>query len=287
MATSTTAAPNSFPFTRLPGELRNQIWQLALSDPAHSLPQLCFYNQGCWDPQQPPDEDAEFHPHNDEMKVTLAFFHDRLDPILVEVPLFFVNREARSFALAWIHEHGIQIRFDKHTQSLYFVPLVDPRRDVLYIPKEQFDDFLFDPSCRLVELELGDWDYSFAAPEITRLALPATVLWEPEIDTLRRALEYFPRVKDVFVIFQARSEGFWSEGHEARLRQRWVLEDVPGLKGPIFIRDEAADEEYCMDPPKALGNYGFNYLFGNAYLAIGTFQVERFEMQHAVAVRRL
>ncbi|RAL15887.1 2EXR domain-containing protein, partial [Aspergillus homomorphus CBS 101889] len=151
-------------FSRLPGELRNMIWELALLDLVDEKPQLCFYRAGCWVTELSP-----------EGHFSLTFDHKRLHPIAVSVPLFFVNREARSYARAWIQERGLQIRFDKETQCLGIYRPVNPDRDTLYVPEARFECFQDEPAAlkhgfRAAGVRISGWPRSFM-----RLAFPAAL----------------------------------------------------------------------------------------------------------------
>lgn len=71
-----------------------------------------------------------------------------------EVPLLFVNREARGIALAWVREQGIEIRPREHRQYPIFVRPFDPMRDVLYVALDKWDDLLREPNDWKFQLDL-------------------------------------------------------------------------------------------------------------------------------------
>jgi hypothetical protein len=51
------------------------------------------------------ESEPDYTPGNDELNLVINFRTDLLDEDnQFEVPLFFVNREAHSIALAWFHE---------------------------------------------------------------------------------------------------------------------------------------------------------------------------------------
>ncbi|KAB8078493.1 hypothetical protein BDV29DRAFT_166072 [Aspergillus leporis] len=279
------------PFTRLPGELRNQIWQLALPDPLGQRPQLCFYKTGCWDPRRLTVADSGYNPDNDELNLEFEFYHDRLDPVHVEVPLFFVNREARSFARAWINEQGLQIRFDKYTQSLHFVRPVDPKQDILYISKEQFNNFLSDPWDRLFQPDLENSHVGRPAPAFTRLALPAALLAEQGPDALAEVIRDFYRTEEIILIVKAQPDGLWAEGHEIRVRQRWELESVTSIEGPMCCWDPVNGQFQWMDEDgEDISEYPLKRLLEDASLDLCTqlldVHMQRFEIWPAIAVRK-
>lgn len=88
------------PFPRLPFELRDQIWHDALPD--DSGPTLYFYRgSGHWRPYRLPESDPGYRPGQDDMG--LNFDTDLMDEDnQFQVPLAFVNREARTAALKWV-----------------------------------------------------------------------------------------------------------------------------------------------------------------------------------------
>jgi len=90
------------PFPRLPLELRDQIWQDAL--PGASGPALYFYERrGYWRSRLLTESDHGYRPGEDDMALT--FHPDSMDTHhQFEVPLAFVNREARRAVLRWVHQ---------------------------------------------------------------------------------------------------------------------------------------------------------------------------------------
>lgn len=100
---------STFPlFSSLPPELRNQIWCVAMPDKVG--PAFYFYRKGCWCPRSLSKSDEEYGPEYDENILFFEFRYDLLDDAQFEVPLVFVNREARGIALAWVREQGIELR---------------------------------------------------------------------------------------------------------------------------------------------------------------------------------
>ena len=124
-------------FSILPAELRNQIWQDALPDKVGQA--LYFYRKGCWCPRRLTEADEDYDPENDELNLNIEFFHDLLDYVQFEVPLFFVNHEARGITLSWIHEQGLKIHFREDRCSLIFERLFDPIHDTLYVPLNKWN----------------------------------------------------------------------------------------------------------------------------------------------------
>lgn len=130
--TMAVVATNSsiFPlFSSLPPELRNQIWRDAVPDKVG--PALYFYRNGYWCPRRLSKSDKGYDPEKDENNLNFEYRHDLLDDAQFEVPLVFVNLEARGIALAWVREQGIEIRFCENRQHPIFVRPCDPMRDAL------------------------------------------------------------------------------------------------------------------------------------------------------------
>ena len=172
------AAPtnsSTFPlFSSLPLELRDQIWRDALPDKIG--PALYFYRKGCWCPRHLLQSDEEYDSTNDELNLNFEFRHDLLDVVQFEVPLFFVNREARNIALAWMSEHGIEIRAREDRRSPVFVCPFDPIRDVLYITLDKWDEFLREPDDRCFEPDLFEKLISVNSADVRRIAVPEALL---------------------------------------------------------------------------------------------------------------
>jgi hypothetical protein len=92
------ATDSAFPlFPALPPELRNQIWCEALPDDVK--PALFFPKNGLWGLRHLTEADWDYNPDWDEANWNFDWNHKLLDKVQYEVPLVFVNREARSIAL--------------------------------------------------------------------------------------------------------------------------------------------------------------------------------------------
>ena len=98
--------------------------------------------------------DEGYDPENDENNLNLEFRHDLLDDAQFEVPLVFVNREARRTALAWVRKQGIEIRPRENRQYPVFVRPFDPMRDALYVALDKWHDFLCEPDDRQSQPDL-------------------------------------------------------------------------------------------------------------------------------------
>ncbi|MCJ1387964.1 hypothetical protein MMC18_000807 [Xylographa bjoerkii] len=165
MAAAAIRSPIFHLFTSLAPELRHQIWHAALPDEVG--PALYFYKIGGWRPQ---------HPENGEAYVDFSFCHDSLDAVQVDISLFFVNREARHIALAWIHKHNIQIRIHAlkygQVQPPVFVSPFDPIHDALYVAVDKWHEFLCEPDDRCFQTDMIDHLVHTQYADVTRIAIP-------------------------------------------------------------------------------------------------------------------
>ncbi|KAI4153186.1 MAG: hypothetical protein LQ340_002472 [Diploschistes diacapsis] len=91
------------------------------------------------------------------------------------MPLFFVNREARKIALAWIRANGIKMRAGTERQPLVFAHPFSPVRDVLFIAAENRDEFLSEPDNRMFEGDLLA-KFTYIQFEVTRVAITEALL---------------------------------------------------------------------------------------------------------------
>lgn len=278
------AATNSstFPlFSSLALELRNQIWRDALPDKAG--PALYFYRKGCWCPRRLSKSDEGYDPENDENNLNFEFRHDLLDDVQFEVPLVFVNREARGIALAWVREQGIEIRPREDRQYPAFVRPFDPMRDALYIVLDKWDDFLCEPDDRLSQPDLFEQLVDIK-PDLTRIAVPEALLLS-EVATLSEMFRYFFHLKVLFIIVDAQPD-LQSADNDMKVQRRWEFESTQG--GAFFWNDDRGgfdfgDSEY-------IGDEALYRLIEEANKGLGEGlaknHIRSFEVRPVLAVRR-
>ncbi|PYH82220.1 hypothetical protein BO82DRAFT_353790 [Aspergillus uvarum CBS 121591] len=240
-------------FPLLPGELRNQIWRFALSSLINDTfrhQRLCHYrpHRGYWDPRRLTPMDPEYDRDNEDLNLSFEFHHDRLDPVVVCVPLVAVSREARGLVLPLLRGSG----FDEYpndstsrkngggdaegdaghnssrTRSVLFTHPVDPLQNPLYISPNHIEAFLTEPWDRLFQPDLDHRQVSQTAPAMRRLALPATALvaQEAKPGVVTEVMCGFYRTEQVFlVVGEPLPE---SQG-------QWMLETVAGA--PVWWWD--------------------------------------------------
>lgn len=217
MSPTTIAAtgPSTFPrFSNLPPELRNQIWNEALLE--KDRPALFPYIDGCWRPLYLLESDEGYVANTDNIR--LEFCDALLEPIQIEVPVYFVNHEARGATLAWADEQGVKIHFCKERRRHVFARLFDNEQDTLYVALNNFGDFFIEPYNRLAEPDLFGRTVGSGA-SLRRIAVPAA-LFERMGGALEELFEWFRGIEVIFVIVNAH------RGVEAQ--QKWETENTQG-----------------------------------------------------------
>lgn len=229
------ATAAEFPlFSRLPAELRNQIWQDTLPDKIGQL--LYFYKKGCWCPRRVVEGDQGYDPDNDELNLAYEFRHELLNHVKIDVPGYFVNREAHSIASAWVRRQGLKLC--SHKGKLIFVRPFDPLLDTLYVPLEKWSDFLNEPHDRQFQPDLLYRGLDCPGISFTRIAIPKTVL-EDDPDPLPAFFEWYERFERLFVIANPLPE-LQPDDNDTRVQQqRWELE---GTQGPMHFWNGAGFE---------------------------------------------
>lgn len=278
------AAPNSstFPlFTSLPPELRDQIWHDALPDKAG--PALSFYKKGCWCPRYLSESDEGYDAKNDENNLKFEFRHDFLDDIQFEIPLIYVNREARDLALAWVRERGIEIRPREGRQYPVFVRPFDPMRDALYVALDKWDDFLREPDDRLFERDLID-ELVDSKPDLTLLAVPIALL-RNEVASLVEMFRYHCNLKVLLIIVDPQPD-LQSADKDAKVQHRWDFESTQG--GAFFWNDDRGSFDSVNS--EDIGDEAVYRLMEEASRVLGegfaTEHIHSFEVRPVCAVRR-
>lgn len=200
----------------LPAELRNQIWRDALPDKIGQA--LYFYRKGCWCPRRLIEADEDYDPENNELNLNSEFCHSLLDDIQFEVLLFFVNREARGIALAWVHKQGLTICFHKNRQPLILVRPFDPIHDTLYVPLNKWDEFLCGPFNRQFEPDLVGRNVSCPASAFTHIAVPEALL-QNEVDSLPKVFDWYSSLEKLYIIVSMQPD-LQPEDNDLKVQQR-------------------------------------------------------------------
>ncbi|EHK99313.1 hypothetical protein M7I_4830 [Glarea lozoyensis 74030] len=125
-------SPQFHLFSLLPPELRTQIWLSAFSTPP---PTFYFYKPGAW----------KLTPCScslDSSALDFVFDHKVYDAVQLDIPLFFVNREARAIARAWMRENDVEeVEDGEREERVVFRKEFNPVKDVLFMPYDQWEKF--------------------------------------------------------------------------------------------------------------------------------------------------
>lgn len=201
------------PFPRLPAELRVMIWRESL--PQKDEPALFFYKKGCWLATDDNDD-----------SLSLVFHHYLLNHVPVRVPLAFVNFEARSIALTWVRQQGIQIVFCKERKCHVFERPFDPTRDVICVSLATWRDFCEEGDECIDELFEDDLRTD-STSDIQHIAFPASRLiqlfdWHMNIKSISIVVGTPPSLK----------KDMEKENRGMSMPRRWEL---PGGREKAFI----------------------------------------------------
>lgn len=198
----------TFPFfSNLALELRDQIWHDALPDKFG--PALYFYKKDCFYFRQYLESDEGYDPVNLDGNLHLEWRHDLLNNAQSEVPLLFVNREARRIALIWLREQGTR-------------PF-EPMCDALYVAPDKWDDFLDEPHDRLFEPDhFGQ--HIQTHPALRYLAVPEAHFQSGDLGGI---FEYFHGVQVLLIVIGAQPD-LQSINDSKKLQHRWEFESAPG-----------------------------------------------------------
>ena len=232
MATAA-ATSASFPhFPSLPSELRNQIWNNALPD--KDEPALYFYEMGCWRPGRRviDGDDALF----------LEFRHETLAHVTVAVPLASVNHEARSIALGWLREQGIERRFWEATKHHVFARQFDPNHDALYVSPAEWTEFCCEPWDRPFEPDLIEQSYSTWA-DVTRLALPESKVRSEAAELAETIGFFFPCLAILFIVIDGPPDR-QLDVVDVNVQRRWELNSMQGRESEVHRTPWSDDHDH-------------------------------------------
>ncbi|KAH6627458.1 hypothetical protein F5144DRAFT_575902 [Chaetomium tenue] len=219
---TTTAAFPSFP--ALPFELRDQIWHNALPE-TPSLTLFFFRGKGCWVPRPLVKGDPGYIAGRDQLG--FDFLTDRLGhdhPF--DLPLCFVNHEARRVALGWLKEQGIKIQLPTDDRPLFVRPF-NPELDALYVTRDKWEEFCREPTDRMFEPDLLDQNVDLDS-ELVKIAISEAFFFESEAISWIPELEmWYDGFRVLLVVIGPQPDfgsipGPW----------RWELE---GTEGPSFF----------------------------------------------------
>ncbi|GMF75133.1 unnamed protein product [Aspergillus oryzae] len=268
-------------FPNLPPELRNQIWRDTLPDKVRQA--LYFYKRGCWRTRRLTEDDEDYSHDNDQHNICHEFRHDLLDPMKFEVPLLFVNSEARGVALTWMQGQGLKIRFCEDRQNPIVIRSFDPDHDTLYISLKTWDDFSNEPYDIVFPPDHGSGYYECAPPAFTRIAVPEA-FFQHDIP-LSDLFHFYCSLEKVFIIPDAQSD-IQSEMNDLKMQRRWELQST---QGPMLFWNNDRD---CFKWKHNAGdsNNAMNSVLEKACdgldEALEFYEMKSFEVRAVYAVRK-
>ncbi|KAI1088671.1 hypothetical protein F5B19DRAFT_411006 [Rostrohypoxylon terebratum] len=275
--TETQPNPTTFSlFSSLPPELRDQIWHDAL--PGDFGPAFYLYRKGYWRPRHLTESDEGYDATNDEHNLNFEFRYDLLDDVQFELPLAFVNREARRVALSWVRERGLKTRARGDSPYPLFQRPFDPARDALYVPLDKWDEFRCEPDDRLWEPDLYGRLVSIET-EPTRLAIPEA-LFRREDAVISEMFRYFYHMRVLLVVVGEQPTPLPAE--EA---QWWEFESVPRGSFSWDSKNgwtvDGADEHGGENPYKLA-----DAIIREMDEVLPQNDIAKYEIRHVIAVRR-
>lgn len=244
---------------------------------------MSFYRGGCWCPRRLLEFDDGYDPENDENNLNFEFRHDFLDDIRFEMPLVYVNREARDLAFAWVREQGIEIRPCEDRPYPVFVRPFDPMHDALYVALDKWDDFLCEPDDRLSLPDLFEQLVDNKS-DLTRIAVPVALL-QSELASLPEMFRYFFNLKALFVVVDPQPD-LQPAGNEVKVQYRWDFESIQG--GAFFWNNDS--DGFDSEDSEYIGDEAVYRLIEEASRGFGeglaNDHIRSFEVRPVFAVRR-
>ncbi|KAK4442325.1 hypothetical protein QBC34DRAFT_444258 [Podospora aff. communis PSN243] len=289
-------------FSLLPFELRDQIWHDALptqSPGSDRPPALYFYRlKPHWAPRVLTEGDPGYRAGEIDLGFyfhaeTLAHDDDELDTQF-DVPLLFVNREARRVTMKWIRDEGIQIRLRsdlpaetqtpvRANEKYIFYRTFNPQIDALYIPLERWESFCREPTDRLFEPDLHERTVDVHS-DIISIAVPQSFLFDWTAMSWMAEMEpWFPNLKVMYVIIGEQpclsAVGPW----------RWEVQGAESL--PYFYWEQGNEDlEFRRRDQAVYDEELFDRLFEPAQNGlieeVMHSDFKRFEVRPVMAVKR-
>lgn len=196
-------------FPNLSPELRIQIWNYALLEEKESSEKAvgrCFHLLLTRVKNSP-------------------WYSNILDNIQIEIPLAFVNHEARDVALCWIHEQDIKVRANNNTQPYILTCEFDPMCDTLYVPLDKKPDFLNEYRQTTRWRGLGGQGFYYSVrSKLTYIAIPEALLEDADISDEMFQNFFDPKVH--FIIANTQPD---FEDNGMKVQQQWNLETFQGM----------------------------------------------------------
>ncbi|KAF2154486.1 hypothetical protein K461DRAFT_293128 [Myriangium duriaei CBS 260.36] len=184
-------------FSRLPAEIRDQIWHEALPDPDSQS--LFFYKETCWvaETLDPSDPDYIHGPNNDNR--CMRFQEAALDDCSVSVPLINAVLEARHIGIKWAKSQSLRVAPSLHvSEQLRVSSSFDFHRDVLYVLPELYNHFINQPY-DLLSLPENQGQHFLNHAAVEHIALPQSSLSKKH-HYLPELLDQIPAIQTLLVV---------------------------------------------------------------------------------------
>ncbi|KAJ5964796.1 uncharacterized protein N7479_004672 [Penicillium vulpinum] len=230
-AESTASSETFHLFSRLPTELRLQIWRESL--PNMDSPALVPYQSGCWRPVpvSESDEESDFH----QTHVEVEFRHDLLEHIRVKIPLTAVNHEARGAAFEWALKQGIEARYHEDRQCLIFLRPFDPMRDVIWFGQEVHE--VFGKECWGLHQSLADPRQNVSVPiNLGQFAVSELAFMDdPSMNFVIDTFHSFCADPIIMYVIVGEHPNFdVLNGDQTKVQPRWELWDIKRAKALVW-----------------------------------------------------
>lgn len=213
------------PFPRLPGELRNKIWEATLPPRLpHASPALFPFHKSVWAPHWCVPYES----------VRLEFSTAQLSsPTTFAIPIAHANSEARSIAVPFIRAAGLSaVKKGPDQRCPHFARFFDLALDSVYVTLPQWGEFVLTaPMDRMEEPDVEGLTYSEWTAEMQRLAVPAALVqddgWAAEL------LMQYACIREVLVVVEGDAGlGVFYAG---------------GTKGPVAGVQDVGGKKYVWD----------------------------------------
>ncbi|CAI6334792.1 unnamed protein product [Periconia digitata] len=228
--TTKTDCASSFPsFSELPAELRNEVWKLSLPDT--SAPVLVSLDVNSWNAS------------GTEPDLCVEYQLNKRDPIYYQVPLAFVNHEARSIALAWARKHECTMLARDGKDPVFARPF-DHKKDAIYLDCIDLVDIKHRYMDRTNEPDLLDRDVDIVS-DVEYVVSTQSFLQEPTLFSIKDVFDIWPMVHTWYII-EGTPSNFSS--HKSKLGgPRWEITSVEGIVSTWNLEDDCFDYNVDFD----------------------------------------
>ncbi|KAK5997297.1 hypothetical protein PT974_02652 [Cladobotryum mycophilum] len=250
-----TAPEASFPqFSRLPIELRQQIWEAAT--PEQDLPAVFFFSWR-WSPS----------------------FRNNMGGAdrLVQLPMpatMWVCREARNTLMKQFQNKGYEIQFREETKGHILVRRYEPGYDYLYVTPLAWDEefsALFPMIARLSSVDpvLGEM-----CEAVQELALPASIVYN-DLERLGSMLGGLKNLKTIYVMWNELPSFRYAHDRSgfAAIQPRWELKELE-MEKDVEVRMAMEREEAEENGQELIECGNLDNWMDDLYMQLSTLELE-------------